>query len=164
MTDDRIVPVTMPKWGLSMQLGKITAWVVDEGAEVHIGDDLADIETEKISGTLEAADAGTVRRIVARVGEDVPVSGTIAVIDAGVPEGAVGPEVLTAEAGGRKISYAGVGAGGAGAAVDEAGQAGPATGARAVRPHGGRAIGRPACPRPPAAGTAAGRWGSGATR
>ena len=35
---------------------------------VQVGDDLADIETEKIAGTLEAADAGTVRRIVARVG------------------------------------------------------------------------------------------------
>ena len=128
LTDDRIVAVTMPKWGLSMQLGKITAWAVAEGDEVRVGDDLADIETEKITGTLEAADAGTVRRIVARIGEDVPVSGTIAliapaevsddaldavvlearaVIDAGVPDDAGGAELQTADVGGRKISYAG---------------------------------------------------------
>jgi pyruvate dehydrogenase E2 component (dihydrolipoamide acetyltransferase) len=131
LTDDRIVAVTMPKWGLSMQLGKITAWAVAEGDEVQVGDDLADIETEKITGTLEAADAGTVRRIVARVGEDVPVSGTIAliapaevsddaldaavlearaVIDAGVPDDADGgAELQTADVGGRKISFAGAG-------------------------------------------------------
>lgn len=53
MTDDRIVAVTMPKWGLSMQLGKITDWAVAEGDEVGVGDDLADIETDKIAGTLE---------------------------------------------------------------------------------------------------------------
>jgi pyruvate dehydrogenase E2 component (dihydrolipoamide acetyltransferase) len=131
VTDDRIVPVTMPKWGLSMQLGKVTSWIVAEGDEVGVGDELADIETEKITGTLEAADAGTVRRIVAGVGEDVPVSGTIAliapaevgddalddavaqaraVIDAGVPDDAGGvAEVQTADVGGRKISYAGAG-------------------------------------------------------
>ena len=131
MTDDRIVPVTMPKWGLSMQLGKIIAWVVAEGDDVKVGDDLADIETEKITGTLEAPDAGTIRRIIAQAGEDVPVSGTIALIappevtedeldaavlqaraliDAGVPEDAAGEAVLqTADVGGRKISYAGAG-------------------------------------------------------
>jgi pyruvate dehydrogenase E2 component (dihydrolipoamide acetyltransferase) len=133
VTDQRITPVTMPKWGLSMQLGKITSWIAAEGDEIAAGDELADIETEKIAGTLEAAEAGTLRRIIAQVGEDVPVSGTIAllapaevsdddldaaerearaVIDAGVPADAGPAEVLTAEAGGRKISYAGAGSDG----------------------------------------------------
>jgi pyruvate dehydrogenase E2 component (dihydrolipoamide acetyltransferase) len=114
-----------------MQVGKITGWVVAEGDDVSVGDELADIETDKIAGTLEAADAGTVRRLVARVGEDVPVSGTIALlapaevtdealdaavaqaratIDAGVPdEAGGGPAVETADVGGRKIRYAGAG-------------------------------------------------------
>jgi pyruvate dehydrogenase E2 component (dihydrolipoamide acetyltransferase) len=131
MTDERIVAVTMPKWGLSMQLGKITGWIVAEGDDVSVGDELADIETEKIAGTLEAADAGTLRRIIARVGEDVPVSSTIAliappgvsddaldaaaaearaVIDAGLPDDTDrGPTVETADVGGRRISYAGTG-------------------------------------------------------
>jgi len=131
MTDERIVAVTMPKWGLSMRLGKITGWMVAEGDDVSVGDELADIETEKIAGTLEAADAGTLRRIIARVGEDVPVSSTIAliappgvsddelnaaaakaraVIDAGVPDDANGgPAVETAAIGGRRISYVGTG-------------------------------------------------------
>jgi pyruvate dehydrogenase E2 component (dihydrolipoyllysine-residue acetyltransferase) len=131
MTDERIVAVTMPKWGLSMQLGKIIGWIAAEGDDVSAGDELADIETDKIAGTLEAAGAGTLRRIIARVGEDVPVSGTIAliapadvsdddldaaaaqaraVIEAGVPgEAASGPAVETADIGGRKICYAGAG-------------------------------------------------------
>jgi len=133
VTDQRIVPVTMPKWGLSMQLGKITSWIAAEGDEIAVGDELADIETEKIAGTLEAAEAGTLRRVIARVGEDVPVGGTIAliapaevseedldaaarqaraVIDAGVPPDVIAPAVQTAKAGGRKISYAGIGADG----------------------------------------------------
>ena len=133
MTDQRIAQVTMPKWGLSMQLGKITRWIAAEGSEITVGDELADIETEKIAGTLEAAEAGILRRIIAREGEDVPVGGTIALIapagvneqdlddaarqarsaiDAGVPPDVSAAEVQTTEVGGRKISYAGVGADG----------------------------------------------------
>ena len=131
MTDSGITSVAMPKWGLSMRSGKITDWVVTEGDPVAPGDDLADIETEKITGTLEADAGGIVRRVIATVGEDVPVGAAIAliappdvpdavlddlaararaVIDAGLPEDeGAGPAVETVEAGGRKISYAGAG-------------------------------------------------------
>src|SRR6266571_4861579 len=125
MTDERIVAVTMPKWGLSMQLGKITSWIVAEGDDVSVGDELADIETDKIARTLEAAEAGTLRRIIARTGKNVPINGTIALItpanvsdddldavvqeahtmiDAGMPDEATnGPTVETADIGRRKI-------------------------------------------------------------
>ena len=131
MTDSGITSVAMPKWGLSMRSGKITDWVVAEGDPVAPGDDLADIETEKITGTLEADAGGIVRRVIATVGEDVPVGAAIAliappdvpdavlddlaararaVIDAGLPEDdGAGPVVETVEAGGRKVSYAGAG-------------------------------------------------------
>src|SRR5260370_2469689 len=121
----------MPKWGLSMQLGKITSWIAAEGDDVSVGDELADIETDKIAGTLEAASAGTLGRSIAKGGEDVPVSGRIAliapaevsdddldavaqearvVIDAGVPdEAASGPAVETADISGQKICYVGAG-------------------------------------------------------
>ena len=131
MTDSGITSVAMPKWGLSMRSGKVTDWVVAEGDPVAPGDDLADIETEKITGTLEADSPGLVRRLIATVGEDIPVGAAIAliappdvpdavlddlaararaVIDAGLPEDeGAGPVVETVEAGGRKVSYAGAG-------------------------------------------------------
>jgi len=58
----------MPKWGLSMKTGKVIEWFVAEGDTIVKGDDLADIETEKIAGTLESPREGLLRRIVAETG------------------------------------------------------------------------------------------------
>lgn len=126
-----VVPAVMPKWGLSMRSGKITGWAVAAGDQVAAGDDLADIDTDKITGTLEADAPGVVRRVIAKVGEDVPVGAAIAliaaadvpeavldalagqaraVIDAGVAdEEGAGPPAATAEVGGRQVRYAGAG-------------------------------------------------------
>jgi pyruvate dehydrogenase E2 component (dihydrolipoamide acetyltransferase) len=77
----------MPKWGLSMTEGRVVAWLVDEAAELAVGDEVAEVETEKINGAVESPAAGVLRRRVAQEGDVVPVGGLLGVIaDAAVPD------------------------------------------------------------------------------
>ena len=75
-----ITKVGMPKWGLSMKVGQILDWLVDEGATVDSGTEIVEVETEKIAGAIEAPAAGVLRRRVAGSGESIPVGGLVAVI------------------------------------------------------------------------------------
>jgi len=75
-----VTPIRMPKWGLSMQEGTVVNWWKEEGAEIAEGDELADIETSKITNVYEAPFAGTLRRIVAQQGETLPVGALIGVV------------------------------------------------------------------------------------
>jgi pyruvate dehydrogenase E2 component (dihydrolipoamide acetyltransferase) len=75
-----ITKLGMPKWGLSMREGALVAWLVEEGAELTAGDDVAEVETEKINGIVESPAAGVLRRQVARVGDVVPVGGLLGVL------------------------------------------------------------------------------------
>jgi pyruvate dehydrogenase E2 component (dihydrolipoamide acetyltransferase) len=116
----------MPKWGLSMREGKVTDWLVDEGEEVAEGEELFEVETEKIDGAVESPAAGVLRRRVAQVGTVVPVGGLVGVLaDPSVPdadvdafvaafqasfvpeeaEGEAEAPTRTVEVGGRRLRY-----------------------------------------------------------
>jgi len=72
--------ITMPKLSDSMEEGKIIQWKVSEGQEVHEGDILAEIESDKAAMELECFHAGRVAKIVRGDGAEAPVGEVIAYI------------------------------------------------------------------------------------
>lgn len=72
--------VTIPKWGIEMTHGRIVEWRCAEGAIVAAGDELVDIETDKIVNSFEARESGTLVRILVPEGEELAVGTLIGVI------------------------------------------------------------------------------------
>jgi len=75
-----ITPIVMPKWGLEMREGTVQDWLVREGERIEVGTVLLDVDTDKISNSVEAPDAGLLRRIVAQSGETLPVKALLGVL------------------------------------------------------------------------------------
>ena len=74
------VNITMPKWGLTMKEGKITKWFKAEGVRVEKGETFFEVETEKITNTVEATASGDLFQIVVLAGTTVPVGTIVAVL------------------------------------------------------------------------------------
>ncbi len=80
MSSDNIKAITMPKWGLSMKEGKLLSWTVEEGSDITKGDEIADVETEKISSAVEAPVTGKLRKIVTENDTTYPVGALLGVV------------------------------------------------------------------------------------
>lgn len=72
--------VIMPKQGLLMTEGTITKWLVKEGDTVTAGKPLFEMETDKLTITIDAEVSGTMLKIVRHEGETVPIAETISII------------------------------------------------------------------------------------
>jgi pyruvate dehydrogenase E1 component beta subunit len=71
--------ILMPALSPTMEEGKLSKWLVKEGDEVHSGDILAEIETDKATMEFEAVDEGRIGKILVPEGtEGVKVNAPIA--------------------------------------------------------------------------------------
>jgi pyruvate dehydrogenase E2 component (dihydrolipoamide acetyltransferase) len=77
---DVLDAVTIPKWGIEMTHGTIVAWHKSVGDAVEAGEEIVDIETDKIVNSFEARSSGTLVCVLADVGEELAVGHLIGVI------------------------------------------------------------------------------------
>lgn len=74
--------ITMPKLSDTMEEGKIIRWLKRPGDEIHRGDPIAEVETDKADMVMEAFDEGVLEQIKLKEGESAPVGTVIALLQA----------------------------------------------------------------------------------
>lgn len=70
----------MPALGMAQETGKLLAWFKKEGEAVAKGEPLMEIETDKVTVSIDATESGVLANIVATAGQDIPVGHAIALI------------------------------------------------------------------------------------
>jgi pyruvate dehydrogenase E2 component (dihydrolipoamide acetyltransferase) len=94
--------IVMPKLGLTMTKGLLSKWLKTEGEVVKAGDPVAEIETEKITNTIECPADGILLKMLANEGETYPVAHVLGYVGAegekisGIPD-APAPGIVSGE-------------------------------------------------------------------
>lgn len=71
-------PILMPALSPTMEEGTLAKWNIKEGDKVSSGDVIAEIETDKATMEVEAADAGRLAKIIVTEGQTVDVKTPVA--------------------------------------------------------------------------------------
>ena len=72
--------IIMPKQGLLMEEGTITNWLVKEGEKTTEGTPLFEMETDKLTITMDSTATGTMLKILHPEGDTVPITQPIAIV------------------------------------------------------------------------------------
>ncbi len=76
-----MVEVIMPRIDPEMREGRIVEWLKNEGDHVKEGEAIARVEAEKVVFDLEAPKSGVIKKLLANVGDVVPVGKAVAIIE-----------------------------------------------------------------------------------
>ncbi len=82
-----IYPIAVPKWGIEMVEGTITNWNKAEGDAISKGDEVFEMESDKIVNVWDSPVDGVLRRVLVPAGDAHPVGALLGVIaDASVAD------------------------------------------------------------------------------
>ena len=82
-----IYPIAVPKWGIEMVEGTITSWNKSEGDTIAKGDEVFEMESDKILNVWDSPVDGVLRRVLVPAGDAHPVGALLGVIaDAAVAD------------------------------------------------------------------------------
>jgi len=68
-----LINIAVPKMGMGTTEVEIIKWVVKKGDSVKPGDPIVEIETEKVSYTIESEVLGAIDEILYKEGDSVPI-------------------------------------------------------------------------------------------
>lgn len=69
--------IIMPKFGFTQEVGKVVAWLKQEGDYVEAGDPIMEVETDKVVMEIEAPATGYLAGLKVAAGDEVPVTEVI---------------------------------------------------------------------------------------
>ena len=72
--------IIMPQLGLTMEEGTVSKWIKHEGDTVKTGEVILEITTDKLTNEVVSEYDGTLLKIAAQEGDDVPVKGVLGYI------------------------------------------------------------------------------------
>jgi 2-oxoisovalerate dehydrogenase E2 component (dihydrolipoyl transacylase) len=76
-----IEKITMPQLGESVTEGTISQWLVSAGSRVNKYDPLAEVMTDKVTAEIPSSFTGTIKELIAKEGETLPVGSVICTIE-----------------------------------------------------------------------------------
>jgi pyruvate dehydrogenase E2 component (dihydrolipoamide acetyltransferase) len=78
-----LTPIYLPKWGLTVEDGVVTEWLVVEGQPVKAGQVLVLVETDKATGEVGSPASGRLKRILKSAGTSVKPGEALGEIETG---------------------------------------------------------------------------------
>jgi len=73
--------ITVPRWGITMEEGRIGRWLVQKGDAIMEGQAVCEVETEKIVQTVDSLWSGIVVEILCQEGDAVAVGKPILLLE-----------------------------------------------------------------------------------